>query len=262
MSVIFGSNIFNLASLLGLSAVLVGRVACGRETLVFNAGVALWITVAVGLQLLFDVSTLVTGLLIAVAMLPYLLVSALKPGHLRWLRLPEPVAAWFREAVSDTEVNTGGQKRPSQPSWADAVAVLPLLGMVVITSVGMVRSATALGERWGVSEVAIGALVLATLTGIPNVVAALRLAAHGRGAAVVSETFDCNSLTLIAGAYLPTVFMASGASSSMARQSLCWLIGSTLLAAIWLLARGSLGRAAGLALIAVYAGFALVVAAR
>lgn len=207
-------------------------------------------------QLLFDVSTLVTGLLIAAAMLPYLLVSALK-------RLPEPVAAWFREAVSDTEVNTGGQKRPSQPSWADAVAVLPLLGMVVINSVGMVRSATALGERWGVSEVAIGALVLATLTGIPNVVAALRLAAHGRGAAVVSETFDSNSLNLIAGAYLPTVFMASDAtSSSTARQSLWCLIGSTLLAAIWLLARGSLGRPAGLALIAVYAGFALVVAAR
>ncbi|MFZ2064648.1 MAG: hypothetical protein WAV27_01560 [Xanthobacteraceae bacterium] len=97
-------------------------------------------------------------------------------------------------------MNTGGEKRALQPSWADAVDVLPLLGMVVITSVGMVRSATTLGERWGVSKVAIGALVLATLTGIPNVVAALRLAAHGRGAAVVSETFNSNSLNLIAGA--------------------------------------------------------------
>jgi hypothetical protein len=53
-----------------------------------------------------------------------------------------------------------------------------------------------------------------------------------------------------------------GAISSIARLSLWWLIDSTLLAAFWLLARGSLRRPGGLVLIAVYAGFALVVAAR
>lgn len=66
---------------------------------------------------------------------------------------------------------------------------------------------------------------------------------------MVSETFNSNSLKLIAGAYLPTVFMAVGAISSMVRLSLWWLTGSTLSAAICLLARGSLGRPAGLALI-------------
>ena len=260
-SVILGSNIFNLAWLLGFGAVISGRVTCGRETLLLNVGVALWVTGAVAAQFLFDISPAVIGLLIAMVMLPYILVSALKPAQLRWLRVPGSAAIWFRDAVSGTEVDTGDERHPSSPSWADAVAILPLLGMVVLASIGMVRSAAVLGERWGLSQVVIGALVLATLTGIPNVIAAIRLAIQGRGSAVVSETFNSNSLNLIVGAYVPTLFLTSGALSPTARLSLWWLVGITVLTTILLL-RGSLQRRGGGLLIIVYLAFAFVVATR
>ena len=42
--VIFGSNIFNLAALFGLGALVAGRIACGRETRLLNAGVAIAVT--------------------------------------------------------------------------------------------------------------------------------------------------------------------------------------------------------------------------
>ena len=46
--VIFGSNVFNLAALFGLGALVAGRIACGRETLLLNAGVAIAVTAILG----------------------------------------------------------------------------------------------------------------------------------------------------------------------------------------------------------------------
>lgn len=257
-SVIFGSNIFNLAALLGLSALLAGSVASGRETLVLNAGVALWITGAIALQLLYGVSATVIGVMIAAVMLPYTLVSALKPARLKWLHVPEPAALWLGEAVSGTEVDTGEDVFPPPPSWADKASLLPLLGIVVMASVGMVHAASVIGEKLDVSEVVLGALVLATVTGVPNAIAAIRLGLQGRGSAVVSETFNSNSLNLIAGAYLPSLFAVSPAPSSTARLTLWWLVGMTVLAALLFLRGGRLGRFGGGVLVATYAAFAIL----
>lgn len=58
----------------------------------------------------FDVSTLVMGLLIAVAMLPYLLVSALNPGHLRVAAPSRTCRRMVREAVSDNWGEYGRRK--------------------------------------------------------------------------------------------------------------------------------------------------------
>ena len=45
----------------------------------------------------------------------------------------------------------------------------------------MVRSAIVLGAHWKITGPVIGTLILATLTGIPNVVTAIRLALRGAG---------------------------------------------------------------------------------
>ena len=51
----------------------------------------------------------------------------------------------------------------------------------------MVSSALSLADRWNINEHIVAILVLATLTGIPNMIAAIRLAKHRRGAAVVAR---------------------------------------------------------------------------
>jgi Ca2+/Na+ antiporter len=50
----------------------------------------------------------------------------------------------------------------------------------------LVNAASTLSGRHGWSEITIGAPVIASLTGVPNLISSLRLARQGRGAAVVS----------------------------------------------------------------------------
>jgi cation:H+ antiporter len=262
LGVIFGSNIFNLAALLGLGALVAGRISCARETLLLNAGVAIGITLLVMAQRLYGLSTLATGLLITAVMIPYLAISALKPTQVRRLNLPSGVSKWVSSAVGATAIDTTAGPSPGAPSWADVAAILPLLAMIVLASMGLVRAASALGGRLGWSEVTIGALVIASLTGIPNLIAALRLALQGRGAAVVSETNNSNSLNLIVGAYLPTLFVSPGDPSALARLSMWWLAGASVLSAALFLPKRRLDRFGGSMIVISWVGFAVVILAR
>ena len=152
IGVIFGSNIFNLAALLGLGALLAGRIACSRETLLLNAGTAIGVTALVLAQRLYGLSAFAAGLLIAAVMIPYVWVSALKPAQVARLNLPAAVATWLRSAVSATEVETTQGPPPAMPSWADITAIVPLLVMVVLASIWLINAASTLGGRLGWSE--------------------------------------------------------------------------------------------------------------
>lgn len=259
IGVIFGSNIFNLAALLGLGALVAGRIACSRETLLLNAGAAIGVTALVVAQRLYGLSALAAGLLIAAVMIPYVWVLALKPAQAARLYLPAAVSNWLRSAVSATEVRTTEGPPPAMPSWADIVAIVPLLAMVVLASIGLVNAASTLGGRLGWSEMTTGGLVIASLTGVPNLIAGLMLARQGRGAAVVSEAYNSNSLNLIVGAYLPTLFIAPNQPSTLACLSMWWLVAATILSAALFLRRRRLGRLGAAVLVASWLGFALVV---
>lgn len=258
--VIFGSNVFNLAALFGLGTLVAGGIACRRETLLLNAGVAIAVTAVLAWQKLTDGSPLIAGALLAMIMLPYIAVSAVKPSQLRHPFIPGLATRWLQAAIRDAQVASGDERFPTPPSWTDRLAILPLLGMVVVSSIGMVRAATVLGAASGVSDAVLGTLVLATLTGIPNAVAAIRLAVQGRGAAVVSEAFNSNSLNLIAGAYLPTLFVTAPPMAGAGRIMLWWLLGGTVLATILFLRRAALTRWDGGLLVAGYVVFAGLVA--
>ena len=145
--VIFGSNVFNLAALFGLGALVAGGIACRRETLLLNAGVAIAVTAVLAWQKLTNGSPLIAGALLAVIMLPYIAVSAMKPSQLRHSFIPGLATRWLQAAIRDAQVDSGDERFPNPPSWADRLAIVPLLGMVVVSSIGMVRAATVLGDR-------------------------------------------------------------------------------------------------------------------
>lgn len=58
----------------------------------------------------------------------------------------------------------------------------------------------------GVSQIVIGTVVLAGLTGLLNVLASVRLARRGRGSPVVSEPFNSNTVNILVGITVLTVF--------------------------------------------------------
>src|SRR5579884_229479 len=71
VSVVFGSNIFNLAGLLALSAVLTGQIRIRRGPLILNGVVGLAVTVLVIAMMMGSLSAMITSSLLALLLLPY-----------------------------------------------------------------------------------------------------------------------------------------------------------------------------------------------
>ena len=57
----------------------------------------------------------------------------------------------------------------------------------------------------------LGFLILAPLTSIPNALTAVRLGLAGRGAALVGETFNSNTINLGFGVIVPSLFVTFAA---------------------------------------------------
>jgi cation:H+ antiporter len=255
LGVVVGSNLFNLAALLGLSAVLAGAVPVGRPGLWFGGGVALAVVLVVTAEVAGLIPNWAAGVGLALVMVPYVVLSALPPGAVERVPLPRPISGFLAAALTDARLDSRKPETPRRMAFVDGLDLVPTLVAVVAGSVVMVRMALVLGGRWGVPSTVIGTLVLASLTGLPNMIAAVRLAIRHRGSAVVSETLNSNSLNLIAGVFAPALLLGLVPLSGASRLALGWLIGMTVLALALASARGGLRRAGGFVIIALYAAF-------
>ena len=262
VGVVVGSNVFNLAGLLGLSAVVAGHVAIHRHGLLFNGAVALVVTAVATALVLGAIGGITSTVLLLAVLGPYVLLLSMRPGRLRTI-LPEGRVQRFltvavREEIEDLRT---GEHLPRATVW-DAVALVASLVVIVGSSVGMVHAATDLGREWGISDLVIGTLVLAALTSLPNLITAMRLALHGRGAAVVSEALNSNSLNFLAGVSIPALVVTVGATSGVERFSVWWLAAMTAIAVVLTYRLSGLGRLDGLAIVLLYVPFVIVIATR
>jgi len=253
VGVVVGSNVFNLAGLLGLSALIAGPVRIHPHGLALTGGVAIAVAVVGGLVAM-GVLPGVAGLVLALlALAPYVTVSALH------LRARQRLPGFLREAVVEEQQDARRDEYAAPASRLDALVVVPALAAVVGGAYGMVVAAQSLADRWNVADVVVGALVLAALTSIPNLIAALRLARHGRGAACVSESLNSNNANILVGLCIPAVIVGLGAASGIEIFTACWMIGMTAIAVALGFGRG-LTRREGAVIIALYVVFAIVVA--
>jgi cation:H+ antiporter len=253
VGVVVGSNVFNLAGLLGVSALIAGPVRIHAHGLALTGGVAIAVAV-VGALVAVGVLPGVVGLVLALlALAPYVTVSAL---HARArARLPH----FLREAVLEEQQDARRDEFAPPASTLDVLAVVPALAAVVGGAYGMVAAAQSLADRWDVSDIIVGALVLAALTSIPNLIAAVRLARHGRGAACVSESLNSNNANILVGLCIPALILGLGSASGIEIFAACWMVGMTAVAVALGFGRG-LTRREGVVIIALYVAFAVVVA--
>jgi cation:H+ antiporter len=262
VGVVIGSNVFNLAALLGLSAVVAGSVRIHRHGLLFNGGAALLVTAVAAALVLRRIDAIVATVVLFAVLGPYVFSLSVRPSRIRRFvpveRAYRFVIAAVREEIEDLRTD---ERAAKASSW-DSVVLGLSLAVIILSSVGMVEAATDLGSRWGVSEIVVGTLVLASLTSLPNLLTAVRLALHGRGAAVVSEAFNSNSLNVLAGIALPALAISLGKPSGLATFSVWWLVGMTMFAVLLTYARQGLRRPDGLLIILLYVVFVAVVAAR
>jgi cation:H+ antiporter len=237
LGVVLGSNAFNLAAMIGLSAVLAGTVTIGRRALAVEGGVGIAATLVAAGLVLGLLPAWVALVLLGAIVVPYLVIVSRGPAD----HPPIPAHVHDEGAI-----------------WKPVALIVPAVGLIVLGSIGMVQSAVALADRWHVSKAIVGILVLAVLTSLPNAFTAIRLGLAGRGAALVSETLGSNSINLTGGILFPALVVGLAGRSGLVDFNFDWLLGMTCVALLLLSRITGMGRRGGAALVALYAVFVAV----
>jgi cation:H+ antiporter len=258
--VVIGSNVFNLAALLGLAAVVAGWIGFHRRVVVLAGVPAVWVAVVCLLTVAAVVAPAAGLALTAVVLVPYVAVLGMRRVRMERLRLPAGWVRWLVAAVHEEEAELAEAIRPRRGTWRDAVAAAGALIAVVGASTVMEVAATALGHRYAVADIVTGGLVLAVVTSLPNAVSAVYLARRGRGAAVLSTALNSNAINVVAGLLIPACLAGIGPRSGPGTLVAAWYAGLTMLALALAFRGRGLGRLSGAAIIAGYLAFVTALA--
>ncbi|MGB8180153.1 MAG: hypothetical protein WCF63_08310 [Acidimicrobiales bacterium] len=243
--VVVGSNLFNLAALLGLGAMVSGFIVLHRKVVVLGGCVALAISLCCLLTTVRALSVPL-GLSIAMAVLIcYLVVLGLRPDTTQRLPIGRRFSTWLGEAVNDEGLELITAIRPRRGRPVDAVTALAALAIVVTSSVAMERGATSLGHHFHVADAVIGGIVLAAVTSLPNAVSAIYLAGKGRGAAAFSTALNSNNLNVVVGLLVPGVIVGLARPSFAGNFTSIAYVVLTVIALVLAFARSGLSRRAG-----------------
>jgi len=253
--VIIGSNVFNLAALLGLGAVVAGRIALHRRVVLLGGVVGAWMAVVCLVMVLGLVPAGVALAGALAALIPYLIVLGASRARLARIPLARRWAAWLAEAVSEEEAELEEVIHPAHGRARDVAVAGAMLVVVVAASVAMERAATRLGAHFSIPPIIIGGVVLAAVTSLPNSVAAVYLAARGRGAAMLSTTLNSNALNVTAGLLVPATITGLGAPSGQADLIALWYLALTLVALAFAYRDSGMTRITGALIIGAYLVF-------
>ena len=221
---VIGSNVFNLAGLLGVSAVVAGEIRLHRRVILLEGTVAMLIATVCLVVVIGGPGPGVGLLATVVVLVPYLVISGVSPARLRRFGLPRGVGGLASGTVGEEAQELEPALDPPRAGGRDVLVAVLATGVVVGASVAMELTASTFGERHHVPEIVIGALVLAGVTSLPNAVSALYLARRGRGAATLSIALNSNALNVTIGLLLPGLLVGLGAPSSQ---------GTLVAAGIW-----------------------------
>jgi cation:H+ antiporter len=257
VGVVVGSNAFNLAAMLGLSAIVTARVRAQHETLELEAFVGLWLLAVMLAVAAGGISPTVGAALVAVVAVPYVALLAAGPRLARRLPLGVAEARFVQRSFGEPHRPQGGLGSRQE---AAELLVVPLLALALIVagSVGAVRAATDLADAWSVPGELVGVIVLAILTSLPNAWTGVRFGLQHRGSALMSETLNSNSINIVAGLAVPAVLGTLGAFSGLSVFDLAWLLAMTTAAVVLFGRRRGAGRSAGTFLVLLYVTFLVV----
>ncbi|MGO9904758.1 MAG: sodium:calcium antiporter [Solirubrobacteraceae bacterium] len=255
IGLLVGSNAFQLAAMIGMSALLAGTVMLPRDALVVEGVAGLLVTVLAAAALLgwlMPAVALALGACVGVAYLTIViggseLLVRRRHEHRPGGRLERLLDQRRRPERSDPP--------PSDPTHHLLALVVVDVAVIIAGSVGMVEAALALGGQWGISRAVLGVVILAPITSLPNAITGVRLGLAGRGAALVGETFNSNTLNLGVGVLVPALFTPLGVLTATGKLQLTWLIAMTVACIALLAMRRGMSRGGGAFLVLLYLGF-------
>ena len=212
--VVIGSNVFNLAALLGVAVLVSGFVALSRKVVILGGFVAMWVALCCILTVTAVLSIIEGLFLAAFVLVSYVVVLGLRRQVLAQLPLPQRWLTWLSSAVDEEELELAAAIRPPRGRPIDALVATVSLIIVVFSSIVMERSGSEVGHHFHLADVVIGGIVLAAVTSLPNAVAAIHLASKGRGTAALSTALNSNNLNVVIGLLIPGAILGLAAPSS------------------------------------------------
>jgi cation:H+ antiporter len=256
LGVLFGSNVFNIAALLGLGTFLADRVSFHRRVVVMEGTAAVGVALASVLVVSGALGPVPVLLLTLAFFVPYVIVAAVPTER---LPLPAQWSQWLRRALREELEETKDVYRPAWRSNTSLAAITASAAVLVVigASALLEHSASVGGSALGVPEVVLGGVVLAGVTSLPNAVAAVYLARAGKGPATLSVAMNSNTVNVVGGLALPAVvggFAVAGLGSGTVFAGASYLA-MTALALTLAYRGGGLGRGAGGLLLGAYAVF-------
>ncbi|HLX77290.1 MAG TPA: hypothetical protein VKR27_00270, partial [Acidimicrobiales bacterium] len=256
--VILGSNVFNLAALLGIGALVARRITVHRRVVSFTGAIAVWSGGVCLATVLGAMSASVGLALVLVVLVPYGVLAATHgrlPGVVpSTARIRRFLATVVRE--EEQELHESIVVPPARQ--VDVAAAIGALIVVVLASVVMERSASRLGVRFAVPAIVVGGIVLAAVTSLPNAVAGVYLAKRGRGAASFSTAFNSNALNIAIGYLLPATIIGIGTVSAHVTLVASWYLAMAVGLVVATQFGAGVSRRIGAMIVVAYAAFVIV----
>jgi cation:H+ antiporter len=256
--VLIGSNAFNLAAMIGLSAVIAGSVRLARPALLLEGLTGAAVTLIAAGVLLGWLAPIAAVVGIVGVLIPYVMLLTRGPRLLKALPEVKRLASRLSDSLAQRPQPERTPGTPSRPTHHLLALIVIDVALIVAGSTGMVEAALALGSQWQIAAPILGVLILAPLTSIPNAITGIRLGRTRRGSALVGETFNSNTINLAAGVVVPALFVSLTRPSSTARIDIGWLVAMTALTLVLLARPGGMRRRGGMVLIVLYLGFVVI----
>lgn len=238
---VVGSNICNIALILGLSALIkpvtVDRKDVRPDTIMMLISAALLLALGFAGQVVRW-----EGALMVAALLAYIVIQ-----YRREIAAGTAATDWHAEETEEFKTRFG------LPGAIAAIA--GGLGALVVGSDLLINGATAIAAQFGVPDAVVGLTVVALGTSLPELATSAIAALRGHSDVAVGNVVGSNMFNVLSILGITAVITPVNISAQMARFDIPLMVAVSVFAAAVLLARGHFGRVMGASMLAGYVAY-------
>jgi cation:H+ antiporter len=236
---IIGSNIFNIAVILGIAA-MIQPMKIHLDVLKRDIPVMLVVALIGGALVASGNVTRLSGSLLFIALLGYLIYT---------------VRAAKRDLSGEQIITEEAPKKPSASCWLDVVFVLGGLGLLVYGADMLVEGATAFAKGLGVSDAVIGLTVVAAGTSLPELATSLVAAFKKESDIAIGNVVGSNIFNILGILGLTAVVSGTMDASEIGLRDSAVMLGLSALLLPFALTGRSISRVEGLILVLCYGAY-------
>ncbi|MBI4813101.1 MAG: calcium/sodium antiporter [Methanobacterium sp.] len=260
---VIGSNIWNIAGILGISAAVAGMIQTNKSGLLRD-----WLmTLITGLILLFfmlfgDISwPVAVVMIVAYCFYLWILIKAQKKHSNETSRLDESQEKQLKEnnnLEEDIEKKSEEKVEKNVTKKTYLYVLLGIAGLIVGCRL-LVYSADELGSMFGISDMVMGLFVLAVGTSIPELVVTLSSAMKGLHDLSLGTVLGSNTFNILIGIGIPALLLNVPVDRiSLTFDAPVMIFVTLLLMALIKMGKGKLNRWGGIVLMITYMAYAII----